>query len=206
MAARGEELLGRTIALVDGARRAACRSAGPSHSRPRPRRALVRPDEARARSLGDRGRRPRGRGDLVEDGDQARAREPRHADPAGDDRRHGGRASAIWSRHSSGRSRSEAETSASPGARPRSGASSPRSLSRHATRSSRRARPSRPSTRQDGRPPRRSHPYPPGIPAIAPGEVVSGELLAALREAAAHGTRIAYCADPTLRTIEVVAR
>ena len=49
-------------------------------------------------------------------------------------------------------------------------------------------------------------PYPPGIPAIAPGEVVSGELLAALREAAAHGTRIAYCADPTLRTIEVVAR
>ena len=49
-------------------------------------------------------------------------------------------------------------------------------------------------------------PYPPGIPAIAPGEVVSAELLAALREAAAHGTRIAYCADPTLRTIEVVAR
>jgi lysine decarboxylase len=49
-------------------------------------------------------------------------------------------------------------------------------------------------------------PYPPGIPAIAPGEVVSGRLVASLREAAAAGTRIAYCADPTLGTLQVVAR
>jgi arginine decarboxylase len=49
-------------------------------------------------------------------------------------------------------------------------------------------------------------PYPPGIPAVAPGELVSGELLEALREAAAHGTRLAYCADPTLGTLQVVAR
>ena len=47
-------------------------------------------------------------------------------------------------------------------------------------------------------------PYPPGIPAIAPGEVVSAELLAALREAAAEGTRLAYCADPALATLRVV--
>jgi lysine decarboxylase len=48
-------------------------------------------------------------------------------------------------------------------------------------------------------------PYPPGIPALAPGEVVRAELLAALREAAAAGTRMAACADPTLATVRVVA-
>ena len=48
-------------------------------------------------------------------------------------------------------------------------------------------------------------PYPPGIPAIAPGEVIRAPLLAALREAAADGTRIAYCADPTLATLQAVA-
>jgi arginine decarboxylase len=47
-------------------------------------------------------------------------------------------------------------------------------------------------------------PYPPGIPAIAPGEVVTRELVDSLREAAANGTRIAYCADPGLETIQVV--
>jgi lysine decarboxylase len=49
-------------------------------------------------------------------------------------------------------------------------------------------------------------PYPPGIPAIAPGELVSRALLDSLREAAAAGTRLAYCADPTLATLQVVAR
>jgi arginine decarboxylase len=49
-------------------------------------------------------------------------------------------------------------------------------------------------------------PYPPGIPAIAPGEVVSQELVDALREAAAGGTRLAYCADPVLGSLQVVAR
>jgi arginine decarboxylase len=48
-------------------------------------------------------------------------------------------------------------------------------------------------------------PYPPGIPAIAPGEVVTAELVEALREAAAAGTRLAYCADPSLATLQVVA-
>jgi lysine decarboxylase len=49
-------------------------------------------------------------------------------------------------------------------------------------------------------------PYPPGIPAIAPGEVVSRELVDALQETAAGGTRLSYCADPLLRTLQVVAR
>jgi arginine decarboxylase len=48
-------------------------------------------------------------------------------------------------------------------------------------------------------------PYPPGIPAIAPGEVVSRELVDALREAAAGGTRLSYCADPALASLQVVA-
>ena len=48
-------------------------------------------------------------------------------------------------------------------------------------------------------------PYPPGIPAIAPGEVVQAPLLEALRDAARTGTRMAYCADPTLSTLHVVA-
>jgi arginine decarboxylase len=48
-------------------------------------------------------------------------------------------------------------------------------------------------------------PYPPGIPAIAPGEVIRGSLLDALREARATGTRIAACADPSLETLRVVA-
>jgi arginine decarboxylase len=49
-------------------------------------------------------------------------------------------------------------------------------------------------------------PYPPGIPAIAPGEVIQRPLLEALHEAHAAGTRIAACADPSLETLRVVAR
>jgi arginine decarboxylase len=48
-------------------------------------------------------------------------------------------------------------------------------------------------------------PYPPGIPAIAPGELITAALVEALREAAAAGTRLAYCADASLETIQVVA-
>jgi arginine decarboxylase len=47
-------------------------------------------------------------------------------------------------------------------------------------------------------------PYPPGIPAIVPGEVLTAEVLDALRAAADSGVRVAYAADPTLRTIQVV--
>jgi lysine decarboxylase len=49
-------------------------------------------------------------------------------------------------------------------------------------------------------------PYPPGIPTIAPGEVVTRPLLDALREEAQAGTRIAGASDPTLATLLVVAR
>ncbi len=49
-------------------------------------------------------------------------------------------------------------------------------------------------------------PYPPGVPAIAPGELVTSELLDALVAARADGGRIAYAADPTLSTVQVVAR
>jgi arginine decarboxylase len=49
-------------------------------------------------------------------------------------------------------------------------------------------------------------PYPPGIPALAPGELVTAEILSALRAEAAAGTRVAYCSDPSLETLLVVAR
>ena len=49
-------------------------------------------------------------------------------------------------------------------------------------------------------------PYPPGIPVLAPGEVITGDALAALRAAKAQGGRIAYAADPTLGTFQVIIR
>ena len=49
-------------------------------------------------------------------------------------------------------------------------------------------------------------PYPPGIPVLAPGEVISAAALTALQATLADGGRIAYAADPTLRTIQVTAR
>jgi arginine decarboxylase len=48
-------------------------------------------------------------------------------------------------------------------------------------------------------------PYPPGVPVLAPGELITGAALAALREVAADGGRIAYAADPTLATFQVIA-
>ncbi|HET8588917.1 MAG TPA: DegT/DnrJ/EryC1/StrS family aminotransferase [Nakamurella sp.] len=47
-------------------------------------------------------------------------------------------------------------------------------------------------------------PYPPGIPALVPGELIDADRLRVLRDAAAAGTRIAYAADPSLHTIQVV--
>ncbi len=47
-------------------------------------------------------------------------------------------------------------------------------------------------------------PYPPGVPVLAPGEVVTPEALEALRAARAAGSRIAYAADPSLHTLDVV--
>jgi lysine decarboxylase len=47
-------------------------------------------------------------------------------------------------------------------------------------------------------------PYPPGVPVLAPGELVTAEALAALAEARADGVRIAYAADPQLATLDVL--
>jgi lysine decarboxylase len=47
-------------------------------------------------------------------------------------------------------------------------------------------------------------PYPPGIPVLAPGELVTEALLAGLRAVAADGVRVAYASDPSLKTLEVV--
>ncbi|MFH8727657.1 aminotransferase class I/II-fold pyridoxal phosphate-dependent enzyme [Streptomyces termitum] len=49
-------------------------------------------------------------------------------------------------------------------------------------------------------------PYPPGVPAIAPGEVITDEVLAYLRSGVDHGVLVPDAADPTLRTLRVVAR
>jgi arginine decarboxylase len=49
-------------------------------------------------------------------------------------------------------------------------------------------------------------PYPPGIPALAPGEVVTADVIEALRDERAAGSRISYCSDPALDTLLVVVR
>lgn len=49
-------------------------------------------------------------------------------------------------------------------------------------------------------------PYPPGIPVLAPGEVISAEKIAYLRDGAAHGMYLSGPADPTLQTVRIVAR
>lgn len=46
-------------------------------------------------------------------------------------------------------------------------------------------------------------PYPPGVPLLAPGELVTREALDAIR-AASMFCRIAYCSDPSLETILIV--
>ncbi len=48
-------------------------------------------------------------------------------------------------------------------------------------------------------------PYPPGIPVLAPGEMVTADVLAALFEARDRGVRIAYAADPSLLRLHVLA-
>jgi lysine decarboxylase len=48
-------------------------------------------------------------------------------------------------------------------------------------------------------------PYPPGVPVLVPGEIISEETLVLLRTAAEGGTRIAYAADPSMTTVQVVA-
>jgi lysine decarboxylase len=47
-------------------------------------------------------------------------------------------------------------------------------------------------------------PYPPGVPLLAPGERVTAQIVEDIEQAGRVG-RVAYCSDPTLRTIEVLA-
>ena len=47
-------------------------------------------------------------------------------------------------------------------------------------------------------------PYPPGVPVLAPGELITRTALDALRQARDDGARIAYAADPTLETVLAV--
>jgi arginine/lysine/ornithine decarboxylase len=49
-------------------------------------------------------------------------------------------------------------------------------------------------------------PYPPGIPVLAPGEVITAYKLAYLADGSAHGMYVCGPADPSLATIRVVAR
>lgn len=48
-------------------------------------------------------------------------------------------------------------------------------------------------------------PYPPGVPVLAPGERITEQAVDGLLAAARAGTRIAYAADPTIKTLRVVA-
>ena len=47
--------------------------------------------------------------------------------------------------------------------------------------------------------------YPPGVPALLPGERVTAEVVAYLRELVAVGARLHGAADPTFTTIRVLA-
>jgi arginine decarboxylase len=47
-------------------------------------------------------------------------------------------------------------------------------------------------------------PYPPGVPVLVPGEEVTADALDRLRRAGDAGLRIAYAADPTLATVQVL--
>jgi arginine/lysine/ornithine decarboxylase len=49
-------------------------------------------------------------------------------------------------------------------------------------------------------------PYPPGVPVVAPGEVITKEVLDYLRSGVAHGFLIADAADPSLETLRVTPR
>ncbi|MEW2462520.1 hypothetical protein AB0872_17670 [Microbacterium sp. NPDC047426] len=49
-------------------------------------------------------------------------------------------------------------------------------------------------------------PHPPGVPVVAPGEVITDEALDYLRSGAEHGVLIPVAADSSVRTLRVVAR
>ncbi|HEX9520570.1 MAG TPA: ornithine decarboxylase, partial [Streptosporangiaceae bacterium] len=49
-------------------------------------------------------------------------------------------------------------------------------------------------------------PYPPGVPVLAPGELITAAAIESLRQVKADGGRIAYAADPSLETFQVIVR
>ncbi|GGL64353.1 ornithine decarboxylase [Streptomyces fumigatiscleroticus] len=49
-------------------------------------------------------------------------------------------------------------------------------------------------------------PYPPGVPVVAPGEVITEEVLDYLRSGVEHGVLIPDAADPSVKSLRVVAR
>ncbi|MET9452592.1 aminotransferase class I/II-fold pyridoxal phosphate-dependent enzyme [Streptomyces cinerochromogenes] len=49
-------------------------------------------------------------------------------------------------------------------------------------------------------------PYPPGVPVVAPGEVITAEVLDYLRSGVAHGFLVPDAADSSLETLRVMAR
>ena len=179
LALRGEELLGRTVALARSARSGLAEVDG-----------LVVPGDDPSKlvlALAGTGRTgSRWRATL----DRGRALELANRDTLvplltmGDTEEASGASSACCAAPSSAAAASRAR----PGPRRPSGRSSPRWRSRPGRRSSRPARRSRPTAPPAGLRPSSSFRIRPGIPAIAPGELVEAELLETLREAAAGGT------------------
>jgi lysine decarboxylase len=49
-------------------------------------------------------------------------------------------------------------------------------------------------------------PYPPGVAVVAPGEVLTEQIVSGLKASKEAGVRIAYATDPTLVTYRVVVR
>jgi lysine decarboxylase len=47
-------------------------------------------------------------------------------------------------------------------------------------------------------------PYPPGVAVVAPGEVLTEEIVTGLSVTQKAGVRIAYASDPTLETYRVI--
>jgi lysine decarboxylase len=49
-------------------------------------------------------------------------------------------------------------------------------------------------------------PYPPGVAVIAPGEILTQEIVSGLEASHKAGVRIAYATDPTLQSYRVVKK
>jgi arginine decarboxylase len=47
-------------------------------------------------------------------------------------------------------------------------------------------------------------PYPPGIPVLVPGEVITGEAIEYLQQILAVGGMVTGCADSSLQTVNIV--